>query len=366
MRFLIKAHKFLEAQPFAKYSKDSEYGDDNVLAEIYTGYKKRLFHHIRGILIWLLRANVDGLTELEQLLPSSIVGRLWSRKPCPPGRTLTITKREAAVQACHFTMSIWYALKYCPEAAIPVLKDKTLCRQLGELNSVCKSEESGLEAALAQWHHFDCLKQISDHLKITDPEFFSELNLNMDEMLKSLKKWQDRVMRSIGPSRRPRTHTYSMTDEIEDRLALLSKELHSDNIHNSLDVANDCVRYVRQRMELRENTTKINTGGKEWTDSSQDNKKSKSAPWEMTCLNHHTFLKILPTDAEDHEIDASKKDCLEFLCSDLTFISSWNERDYDMISRWWDMDTSAVVCSTLIDLQLQGILSSSVERYLLI
>jgi hypothetical protein len=109
---------------------------------------------------------------------------------------------------------------------------------------------------------------------------------------------------------------------------------------------------------------KINTGGKEWTDSSQENKKSKSAPWEMTCLNHHTSLKVLSADGEDHEIDASRRDCLEFLCSDLTFISSWNESDADVISHWWDMDTSSVVCSTLIDLHLQGKIPSFVEIYL--
>lgn len=355
MRFLIKAHKFLKAQPFAKNSKNSLNDDEEIFAGVYAGYKERLLHGIRGILIWLLKLNIRDLGDLEQPVPSSIEHRRLS--PCS---TLTITKREAAVQACFFTISIWYTLNNCPEAAIPVLKGKTLCRQLVKIDSVCKSEESDhltgpdLEVALALWHHFDCLKQICDKLKITDPE------LNVDEILKSLKKWQDRVTRSVGPSRRPRTHTYTMKDEIEDRLALLSKELHSENIHNSVETAKACERYVRQRIDSRENTTKINSGGKDWTDSSQD--KSKSAPWEMTCLNHHTSLKVLSVD-EDHEIDTSKKDCFEFLSSDLTFISSWNESDYNMISHWWDMDTSSVVCSTLIDIQLQGIMSP-VESHL--
>jgi hypothetical protein len=108
LRFLIKAHKFLDIQPFAKYSKDSEYGNERVLAGIYAGYKERLLHEIRGVLIWLLKANVYDLKDLEQLAPSSIIGRLWSRDKCPPGRTLMITKYKIG----------WH---YSPRKCIPII-----------------------------------------------------------------------------------------------------------------------------------------------------------------------------------------------------------------------------------------------------
>jgi hypothetical protein len=47
----------------------------------------------------------------------------------------------------------------------------------------------------------------------------------------------------------------------------------------------------------------------------------------------------------------------QFVLSDHTFMSTWDQADSSTIGRWWDIEPASVLCATLIDLKSRGTLT---------
>lgn len=330
LRLLVKAHAFLATQSFSTLgpSKEPPASSKMHLQGIHSQYSQRILLHIRGILIWLL---ASPLTSGANFVPNSIGTNTSRREDCP--RHL----QPGGVQLWYATMGICYVLKYCYEAAEPVLNDARIQKRLEFLAGVCRihdrreNREQDLETALLQWHHYGSFVQICEKLE-SDIRPDGVNHWYLSDLVQCREAWQKTVQRIINPSRRPRSHSYSAKHENQDRLALLSWEMHSRGYASTALKA--CVGYVAQRLRQREPTKIINPGVVDASHEALDSDTPHDAPWEYTCLNHHTPLLLLhSTDEVERDIRTaeSMEACAEFSFSDYTFASTWDESNANMI-----------------------------------
>lgn len=299
-----------------------------MVKDIYLQYRERILLHIRGVLIWLLSSP---FTLGVQSVPYSIGTTSSRREDCPRH------VQSGVIPLCYATMCIAYVLKYCKAAAQPVLGDPRLRERLELLSGVCKlpdsreNKEQDLEFSLLHWHQYGSLFQICEQLQ-SDSTPGGADRWYLTDLQQRREAWQKTVQRILNPSRKPRSHSYTAKHEVEDRLALLSRDMHQRSYAFAATKA--CVGYVTRRLRRREATKIINPGLVYSRGEASDSDTPHEAPWELTCLNHHTSLLILPTADEpgrESEILERIEACAEFSMSDYTFASSWDESDGNMI-----------------------------------
>lgn len=352
MRLLVKARGFLAQQSFAHGTPESTISvdeSDTKLSQIYLGYQPEIEGRIREILSWLLQASMYSGPPLS---PFNAFNSWTSyRKHCD---AKVASNGLEGTQACWVTMSLWYAFKNCEEIAASILKDKlrqfqlqTLLKDLTAIIEDPYFSEKGqeIENSFLRFYHYVCLSQLID---ICEP--IDSLKLEASRIELEVKKYRIKVQDIVNPTRKARSHRSSPKQELEDRLALLAKELYDVLVQPNF--TRECDSYVAQRIAMRSYTSQFNPGcpipndpaGEAFTD----------APWELTCLNHHTSLQLSIASKDDARVNKSKAACYEFSMSDYAFISSWDESIDDMLGSWWNTEISSVVCSTLIDVQNRG------------
>jgi hypothetical protein len=158
------------------------------------------------------------------------------------------------------------------------------------------------------------------------------------------------------------SQVYLAVDEEIHRLALLCQELElttSESKEAGLDFATLCITTTCEKAMSRKHTTRFNHGPGKDTDE-ENQLASVSAPWELSCLNHHALLSALLKRSKDVERQiAPKEDCFEFLQSDFAFARSWDRSRANMIGEWWGMEVSSVICATLLESKAAGNFSVS-------
>ncbi len=295
-------------------------------------------NHIRRLTTWLIMV----IFEKRSILLPTLYGRST--------RHATDTDKHAALvdalDACYRAMTIWYVLKYCPDI-LPLENDgiilllKEQVKRFDTLDNLdgikSKREDSSLKAALLLWYRRSCILQIQILLGLETGDVFE-----VHDMAK-------RAVKLSGKARQVPTDSYSADDELIDRLALLGEELLPKSARGR-EESDICAREARNRILQRTKTNTFNPG----TTKLKSGRVRTTAPWELSCLSHHSRLRVAVYRPEEVDIKAAKDECFDFLSSDFTFLPTWDGSKKAMFSQWWDYDVSSIVCATLLDLKIKG------------
>ena len=177
----MKVHKYLGNRKLPKDNLTLRLaGKEKAIAldTLSISYTKNIMLHIRGTLLFLLEADL------------SLGG---SFRPCasdPKKRPDCRNWEEdiSHIQVCYATITIWYLIKYCPDAIAPPTIQTALFSSLSKIRSLVqkhtpkKLKTASSEAAyraLLLWYHCRCFLQICDYLKKVDSAMFE----------KSVGKW---------------------------------------------------------------------------------------------------------------------------------------------------------------------------------
>ena len=138
--------------------------------------------------------------------------------------------------------------------------------------------------------------------------------------------------------------SHSFKDEEIDCLALLSEDHGLDGPSKGFETS--CVQLATRRINDRTPTRELHS-------SSHTVIVSSLEPWELGCLNHHNrWICSGPSDGREPANDSGKKNCFQFLQPDFNFVASWDRSRGDMVEEWFDIETSFVVCATLLSMRL--------------
>lgn len=348
----MKAHQFIRTRYFEPDLLDKIYSLD----EMRTSYLAKLRRHIRAVLIWLIETDLRPQQLLLPLKiersPEEVESHVSSARiqHCREQRE-SVNVDRSYNQACFASLAVWYAMKYCPQAITEDLKSKILLPQLKKAyDSVEKRRSRGQEDPtpkndVLQWFHLCCLLLILRQPVGQDKDGYAASGLKFPDMSKTQLKFQKYVTRLKTKQNEP----YSLEHEEMDRLVLLGEELGLQALESpytsSLALAR--AKQTRKRIADRERTTRFNPGPK----TLKSARITSTGPWELSFLNHHSFLRI----TEEMNIRPSRDRCFDFVLSDYTFMTSWDRADSNMIGTWWDIEPLSVFSATLLDLKSESI-----------
>jgi hypothetical protein len=347
----VKTHEFIRTRYFAPDLLDKVCSLD----EMRASYLDKLRRHIRAILIWLIETD---LRPRQLLLPLKIERSREDAEPhVSPARFQHCREQRDSVnvdrsynQACFASLAVWYVMKYCPQAITEELKTRILLPQLEQAyTSVEKRRSRGQEDPtpkndVLQWFHLCCLLLILREPVGQDENGYAASGLNPLDMTKSQLKFQKYVTRLKTKQNEP----YSLEHEEMDRLVLLGEELGLQTLETpyTSSLAEARAEQTRARIAERERTTRFNPGPK----ASKSSRITSTGPWELSFLNHHSYLGI----AEEANVRPSRDRCFEFVLSDYTFMTSWDRADSNMVGTWWDIEPLSVFSATILDLKSKG------------
>jgi hypothetical protein len=348
----VKTHEFIRTRYFEPDLLDKVCSLD----EMRVAYLAKLRRHIRAVLIWLIETD---LRPRQLLLPLKIDRELEYTEPrVSPARIQDCHEQRESVnvdrsynQACFASLAVWYVMKYCPQAITEDLKSKILLPQLRKAyTSVEKRRTRGQEDPtpkndVLQWFHLCCLLLILRQPAGQDKDGYAVSGLDFSELSKTQLKFQKYVTRLKTKQNEP----YSLEHEEMDRLVLLGEELGLQALETpyTSGLALARAKQTRKRIADRQRTTRFSPGPIAWKSS----RITSTGPWELSFLNHHSFLRI----TEDLNIRPSRDRCFDFLLSDYTFMTSWDRADSNMIGTWWDIEPLSVFSATLLDLKSESI-----------
>jgi hypothetical protein len=398
VRLLVKAHNFLENSKL----------DGGSLRETRHAYLQRIRTHIQLVLLWVVRAKYES--------PGFGYPRVRvSRDHVPSNRNIPSSSTY------YSTMTIWYILKHCPKALNPALEKELLPDYVSRNQENCKSQnlktrkpkkdlDVDLTDGLLKWYHAICLSQIQARLDQLKKDAAAQGTTDVESEFASAEKFSaadtERVphqqlevqetSESTGsassppqppsqtPSKKPNDQhlesdhlsdellenlrkllgqhlsfpldSYSAEDETVDRLALLADELvfTLGVPKKDAEFAKNSAKQAAKKILRRERTKTFNPGVAE-TKSGQ---ARIHAPWELTCLNHHSLLHLGSEMPKEADIEIVKQNCFQFLSSDHSFLASWDRSRKNMFGEWWDYEVSSIICSTLISLRAKGTFSA--------
>jgi hypothetical protein len=265
-------------------------------------------------------------------------------------------------QTCFVTLTVWFVMKYCPEAVTAEFKTQFILPALGkfysseDIQDYRGENDSTPKNNVLQWFHLSCLilicqENFGKDINNQDIDGFAASRLSRQEISRS----QEQREKSITRLRKSKTETYSSEDEEVDRLFLLAEELGFQSLRSqassSLAVAR--ARQTRIKVSERKPTTRFHPGPRP-SKAGDSFHVVSNGPWELSCLNHHTLLRATLDLSSEISVQSCRDACFEFLLSDYTFMLSWDRADKAMIERWWDLETGSIICATLLDLKTAG------------
>lgn len=214
------------------------------------------------------------------------------------------------------------------------------------------------ELPLLQWYHHESI------LKLVQYKRLHKTWANGDTISRSkshddLRVAKEKVYRlrnaalAAATAKLSSIAPYSLGDEIFDRLAFIVYELGFDDPESPCTVAS----LSKKRVKERQFTKSINPG---WLPPHIDG--YIDGPWEVHALCHHSRLMSLSLDEDDpedwrttqqriEEIETYKMRLCQFVNSEATLTSCWDRSPLQARTGWLNSEASAVVASTLLDLQ---------------
>ncbi|KAM7213096.1 hypothetical protein V8F06_011519 [Rhypophila decipiens] len=374
IRLLTKIYNFIQTRKLEPDLLDPILS----LETIRTTYLKRMHPIIRACVCWLFATN---------LKPDRLLLAVHSRSTSADNRdreglTETETKRivdcsdkrlslswdHSYNRGCYATMAAWYAFKLCPEA-IDTPDDHSFVSQI-VLPNLPVAFEFGKSRAnrdkqptpkgnVLGWLHFSVILMLYNDLAWEENESPTPTDVNREDFnRRSILEAQQLFEKYVSRLKTSQGDGWSMEHEELDRVVLLAEEMavhldfeRFDSLRRSHSLAVSRARHTRRRIQNRKRTTKFNPGPKPWMAV----RGLSKGPWELLCTNHESYLRV----ADYGNVIPARDWVMEFLLSDYSFMSSWDRADANMVGRWWDIQPVAIVCSTLIDLRLEGKLPSA-------
>jgi hypothetical protein len=171
----------------------------------------------------------------------------------------------------------------------------------------------------------------------------SAIKKSVEQYAKSWRAQAEELFLSLlRESLEDRLDTYFMQDEMIDRLALLSDDLGLDTPSKGSETS--CRQLALKRIKDRKPTEELYSSQAE---------TSSWEPWELKCLNHHNrwVASWLP-DRRAAALGNDKENCFEFLQPDFNFVASWDRSNSYTVEEWFDVETSSVICATLVAIKM--------------
>ncbi|KAH7416666.1 hypothetical protein BKA64DRAFT_272574 [Cadophora sp. MPI-SDFR-AT-0126] len=363
IRYLVKAHNFLVRRESHSESSLETKRSISTLEEstsfekVRTSYLNRIKFHIHHSLVWIARARLPSGYRVK---PSVV----------PYSENVMTLDTEAGDddRALYPPIVIWYVIKNCPDALPPVfittLADciqQLVSQEYGDVDITSNDHEPN--SAILLWYRYYCLAQISQHLRnlAATREASSETLLDSNPKLPSAAEitgytskahaWQRKAEKAMASSRRAALDSYSNQDESADRLSFLGIELGLANEQESKR-SSSCLAQARRRILDRKPTLSLNPGAPLF---GQDGsvRVSTSAPWELTCVNHHIRLQLWSDPDLEDGLYTARKNSLRYLSTNFLFIGSWDTSKSSVAASFWDLDASCMICATFLDMRIR-------------
>lgn len=355
----MKARNFLESRSLEQSPLDAE--ETPSLTEIRRHYLSKLYEHIRSILIWIVRTNLDIGTNL---LPVKDQAKTLRRDFCQKQWS-----DDTHDQSGYASMAIWYVMENC-SAIIKDFDSKLLLKWLEDPNHLRNTRktyhaddgldesESTRKADLLQWFHASCFILICAKVQSLYPKENPEdkqIVGMLEVMIKNMLAMQEDCALIVKRWRKRQNKLYCSADEEVDRLVFLGDDLGLPRLLPKAisELAETLTNQARARISERRHTQTFYPGPK-LSPVGRTLGITSNAPWELASLNHHSLLLVEVEDSKDFLDRTGLIACFEFMLSDFTFMSSWDRSSKSMIAQWWDFEPSSVICATLIDLKVKG------------
>ena len=374
IRLLTKIYNFIETR---KLEPDllQQY---RTLDEIRDAYLARLRHVIRSTITWLYTTDLKPgrLLLAVHSQPATVNAegeptnpRTTTRLESCAVKRYKLTWDTSYNRGCYATIANWYALKLCPEALVTP-DDHTFIRQvvfpelpiayrLG-MERANRDKQPTSKGNVLGWLHFSTILMLHDELGWDEnelPEGVSRQDLQLD----AIKETQQRFEKYVTRLKTSQADGWSMEHEELDRVLLLAEEMavnlgfdKYESLKRSHGLAISRAKQTRRRINERRRTTKFGAGPKPWMTA----RSLSNGPWELLCTNHESYLRV----ADDSHAIPARDRLFEFLLSDYSFMASWDRADAAMVGRWWDIQPVAMICSTLLDLKLEGKLQAAAAK----
>ena len=331
--------------------------------EIHTSYLTKIKYHVQEILLWILSIEED----VHKLFPTGKARS--SRELCE----VEFVDHDDDIDTNNFRIiTAWYIIKFFKaeldativDAVVKYLdrlRDQLPLSPHAEITAIPSNltTQEKLQYALLKWVHFGSLHEVCKRLVGEEHHDYSEESPFAIQANKSKNEWRiesDKALKALQkrpPDQRPPVdpaQVYLRSDEELDRFVMLCAELGFET-WDSTDTAKKIVMQTRVKTRERKTSTKLNPGTKFEQSSKTD---GFSAPWELSCLNHHIYLCAFAILADDTDLKLAKENCLSFMLSNFDIAPSWDMSDADTTGNWWDVETTSVVCATLLDLKELG------------
>ncbi|KAL2064542.1 hypothetical protein VTL71DRAFT_3679 [Oculimacula yallundae] len=362
IRYLVKAHNFLALPSenlILELNKDtSAFEEPRGLDKVRATYLDRIKFQIHHCLVWMARVELPtGRHTLPTVKP-------YSRSTNYVRGSIDIENDRTLYPP----LAIWFVMQNCPDALPPIFMNTLLesiqnlkTQEIGEFDIT--SSDHTAKSAILLWYRYACLARIMQHLRDVLGNKDSSMNtdlvenaavasdLEITEFTKESHAWQSRAEKSMASFRRAPMDSYSDEDEAADRLSFLGVELGFVGEHD-VNIPKSCLAQTRRRILNRRPTVYLNPGAPLFGQDGSA-KLPITAPWELSCANHHIRLQLWKwRDPEiEHGVDLARKDCLRYRSLNWLFVGSWDTSKSNVSATFWDLDISAMVSATLLDMR---------------
>ncbi|KAM7206548.1 hypothetical protein V8F20_002674 [Naviculisporaceae sp. PSN 640] len=372
IRLLAKIYNFIQTRKLEPDLLDPFLS----LEVIRTRYLERIHPIIRACLAWLFATNLKPDRLLLAVHSRSIStddpdhDRLTA---CETARILDCSGKRISIdwdqsynRGCYATMAAWYALKLCPEAISTredytfvteiVLPNLPVAYELGK-SRANRDKQPTSKGNVLGWLHFSVILMFYDVLGCEENELPDGVDRE-DFNRVVIEETQQRFEKYVSRLKTSQAGGWTMEHEELDRVVLLAEEMALNlgfdefpSLRRSRGLAISRASRTRKIIHDRQRTTKFFPGPRPWMAA----RGMSNAPWELFCINHESYLRV----ADYASVTSARDRVMQFLLSDYSLMASWDRADANMVGRWWDIQPVAIVCSTLVDLRLEGKLPSA-------
>jgi hypothetical protein len=350
-------------------------------------YVLNILARLRSVACWIFLIiprllSQDLRNPQHGILPCDIVPQLESRKrKCTPvslnrlGRSMPQNRRyqyhqdpklEDQEQKWYCALIIWYMLNQNIEIFQEEVVKEKLWKSLPNFDAMKNEDSESGTASLddsatcfLRWYHSHSFVKICQKLKEEDPNRFQSLDINVQKHQILADMWQIKAEKSLRLFGQGRL-LYHPLDQKVANLSALCDEISIRNTPLTQGKGSSIL-YTRDLIRHRPDTMILSPGRSgivRW--DSEHNIRSvipRPGPWELNCLNHLISVSLGVTSKPEDCISA----CKEFMLSDYMFMTTFDQTNANGVGQWWDLDTSSMICYTILD-QVEQRLRSRIDE----
>jgi hypothetical protein len=257
-------------------------------------------------------------------------------------------------QKWYCALIIWYMLNQNVEIFQEEVVKEQLWKSLPNFDAMKNEDSESGTASLddsnmcfLRWYHSHSFIKICQTLQEEDPNRFQSLDIDLMKHKILADLWQIKAEKSLRLFGQGRLLYHSLDQKVAN-LSVLCNEISVTNMPLTQGKGS-ALSYTRDLIQHRPETMILSPGRSEvvrW--DPEHNVRSvipRPGPWELHCLNHLIPVSLKVTSRPEEGIWA----CKEFMLSDYMFMATWDQTKANGVGQWWDLDTSSIICSTILD-----------------